>query len=71
MMLYHRTFSHSTKPPNMLRDAEPEPLRAKRDSSLSDQPNCNASLHADAKAAYALADEAKPAAVGTKFSLSI
>ena len=49
----------------MLRQAEPEPRRAKRDKSFAERFNPKATLHA--KAARPLAEEAKPAAVGTKF----
>ena len=51
----------------MLRQAEPEPRLASLDNSLSSKPKCNASLHAPANAASPLAEEANPAAVGTKF----
>ena len=52
----------------MLRQAEPEPRRAKRDKSFAERFNPKATLQAPAKAARPLAEEeAKPAAVGTKF----
>ena len=51
----------------MLRQAEPEPRRARRDSSADESFKSNAALAAPAKAANPLAEEAKPAAVGTKF----
>ena len=50
----------------MLRQAEPEPRRAKRDKSFAERFNPKATLQAPAKAARPLAQEAKPAAVGTK-----
>ena len=42
-------------------------LRYKRDNSCSDKFKSNASLQAPANAANPLAEEASPAAVGTKF----
>ncbi len=45
----------------MLRQAEPEPRRAKRDKSFAERFNPKATLQAPAKAARPLAEEAKPA----------
>ena len=49
----------------MLREAEPEPRLASRESSFSDKFNPAAKLAAPAKAARPEAEEASPAAVGT------
>ena len=60
-------FSHSTKPPKILRQAEPDPRRANLERERSSNPSLRAVLQAPAKAASPLAEEANPAAVGTKF----
>ena len=61
---------HSTKPPGMERQAEPEPRRARRESSGSLSFRPAASLAARARAAKADADEAMPAPDGKLFSLT-
>ena len=54
----------------MDRLAEPDPVRARRESSLSDKLNPAALLAAKLKAAKADAEEAIPAPAGKLFSLS-
>ena len=50
-MFHHHDLFPFRKSTKILREAEPEPRRAKRDKSLSDRLSCNASLHAVANAA--------------------
>ena len=56
---------HSTKPPKIEREADPDPTRASLESSVSSKFKSDALAKAALSAAYAEADEAKPAEVGT------
>ena len=56
------------KAAKILRQAEPDPRRARRDSSVCDNCKSSAALQAPAKAASPLADEARPAAVGNEIA---
>jgi len=63
--------SHSQKPVGIERQADPEPNRAKRESSASLRCSPAAVLPAKARAANAAAEEAMPAPIGKLFWLSI